>query len=387
MEAGARVAIILAIVHHATLIYGHAALITPPPRNAVDRSLAPWAGGRFGLATCEHPTGGVNPGIVNPLWGNGSCWGCNCVNGTQPCEVAQTCVYFSQGCSIGCASCDGQESNPNFKDRCSSGMKPTNNDPEFRTVNRDVPAMSEKDVYMHNPWRAPGNAPVYDACGMAGGGPTWVTTGLSFVDTKFAKQGALGSRILPPRPTGIIWTAGGEAEAKWNVRANHGGGYAYRLCPRGVELTEACFQQHPLPFSGQTFLEWGNGTRLAIPARILSNGTQPAGSHWAMNPLPFKPCYTSLPDDDPLNQGCSFAPPCAEHQYNGTSPMGFANFTGSCSGRFPVLVSIVDVLSIPADLTPGEYVLGFRYDAEMTAQVWQACADVSIVAPPVVATL
>lgn len=28
----------------------------------------------------------------------------------------------------------------------------------------------------HNPWRAPGSAPVYDPCGMAGGGPHWIQT-------------------------------------------------------------------------------------------------------------------------------------------------------------------------------------------------------------------
>ena len=210
------------LMRHVTVTHCHAALITPPPRNAVDRNLEPWAGGRFGDATCEHPVGKYDP--VNPLWGNGSCWGCNCVNGTQPCEVAQTCVYFSQGCSIGCPSCDGEESNPNYKDRCGLGKRPTNNDPRHRTVNRAARAMSDKDVYMHNPWRAPGNAPVYDACGMAGGSPRWIPTGLSFVDTKFASQGSFGSRTLPPRPTGITWSAGGEAEVKWTVRANHGGG-------------------------------------------------------------------------------------------------------------------------------------------------------------------
>ena len=41
-------------------------------------------------------------------------------------------------------------------------------------------------------------------------------------------------------------------------------------------------------------------------------------------------------------------------------------------------VSIVDALVIPTDLTPGEYVLGFRYDCEATAQVWSSCADIEI---------
>ena len=60
---------------------------------------------------------------------------------------------------------------------------------------------------------------------MAGGGPTWASTQLSFVDTRFAKQGDLGSKTLPRAPTGVVWTAGTQVEAKWALRANHGGGY------------------------------------------------------------------------------------------------------------------------------------------------------------------
>jgi hypothetical protein len=322
----------------------------------------------------------VHGANINPLWGNGSCWGCNCVNGSQPCAAAQTCVYFSQGCSIGCPRCDGNESNPNYKDRCGAGKRPTNNEPQFRSVNRNVPAMSDADVYQHNPWRAPGNAPVYDPCGMAGGSPSWVYTGLSYVNTRYARQGDLGSRTLPPRPTGVTWRAGKEAEAKWTNRANHGGGYAYRLCPRGAELTEACFQRHPLPFARPAAaLEWGDGSRQQIPLQVLREGTSPPGSEWALNPLPFKPCYPDAGAEASINQGCAFAPPCDELKYNASDPLGFQNFTGRCSGRFPVLVSIVDVLAVPSDLPAGEYVLGFRYDSEMTAQVWQSCADVTII--------
>ena len=60
---------------------------------------------------------------------------------------------------------------------------------------------------------------------MAGGSPSWVGTQLSFVDTQFAKQGDLGSKTLPHAATGVVWTAGAQVEAKWSLRANHGGGY------------------------------------------------------------------------------------------------------------------------------------------------------------------
>jgi hypothetical protein len=50
---------------------------------------------------------------------------------------------------------------------------------------------SDKDWTQWNPWRAPGAAPVYDSCGMAGGSPEWTATQLSFIDTKNAKQVSL----------------------------------------------------------------------------------------------------------------------------------------------------------------------------------------------------
>ena len=48
-----------------------------------------------------------------------------------------------------------------------------------------------------------------------------------FIDTEHAKQGDLGSQVLPQTPTGVVWTRGTNVEAKWGIRANHGGGYQY----------------------------------------------------------------------------------------------------------------------------------------------------------------
>jgi hypothetical protein len=33
------------------------------------------------------------------------------------------------------------------------------------------------------------------------------------------------------------------------------------------------------------------------------------------------------------------------------------------------------------DITPGEYVLGWRWDCEESTQVWSGCADVTIISP------
>ena len=113
-------------------------------------------------------------------------------------------------------------------------MAPTNNDPKHRTSGRNVPAGSAKDATKYMPWRAPGNAPVSDPCGLAGG--TWFaqTLGGDFNTTKFAKLGDKGSAVLPYRPTGTVWKRGSAVKPTWYVRANHGGGYSYRCvasCP------------------------------------------------------------------------------------------------------------------------------------------------------------
>merc|ERR1711970_1504082 len=39
---------------------------------------------------------------------------------------------------------------------------------------------------------------------------------------------------------------------------------------------------------------------------------------------------------------------------------------------------IVDLVKVPADLLPGDYILGFRWDVEQLPQVWSNCADVKI---------
>jgi len=43
-----------------------------------------------------------------------------------------------------------------------------------------------------------------------------------------------------------------------------------------------------------------------------------------------------------------------------------------------VNVGIMDVVKVPEHLQPGEYVLGWRYDCEGTAQVWSNCADITL---------
>ena len=50
---------------------------------------------------------------------------------------------------------------------------------------------------------------------------------------------------------------------------------------------------------------------------------------------------------------------------------------GLCTGEWINNITIYDRLRVP-QVAAGEYVLGFRYDCESSAQVWQQCADVVI---------
>lgn len=50
---------------------------------------------------------------------------------------------------------------------------------------------------------------------------------------------------------------------------------------------------------------------------------------------------------------------------------------GACSSDW-VVGTIQDKVVIPKNLSPGDYVLGWRWDCEETAQIWQNCADVVI---------
>jgi len=355
------------------LTAAHMSLINPVSRNAIDRALPLWEGGKWWPyePVCEHPDPRWNPQIPSGCVPNGTDgWGCNCANGTAACDVGQSCLWFSDGCSIGCAKCDGLGGNPNTRDRCGSGMNATVCDPALRTYNQDADCNTDADIYRYNPWRAPGAAPVLDSCGVAGGGFSNMGGEAKYTTTKFAKVGDYGSS-LPEAPTGIVWAAGAVVEASWSIRANHGGGYQYRLCPKGQKLDEACFTKIPLGFaSGVHKLTYSNSTNpetsetWEIPGQFVSVGTLPAGSTWARNPLPYSNAQ-SPPE---------FAPPCNETIDRTKSD------TGKCSGRDPYNTLITDQLQIPHDIAPGQYVLSIRWDCEKSAQVWTNCADI-VIAP------
>merc|ERR1712216_56374 len=108
----------------------------------------------------------------------------------------------------------------------------------------------DTDWTRYHPWRKPGAAPMYDACGMSGGSPSnnsnqaggWgYATGYG--------QGFPGSKLPHVAGPKEVWTVGSTATVEWTSVANHGGGYQYSLCPADSSLTEDCFHRLPLEFA------------------------------------------------------------------------------------------------------------------------------------------
>ena len=411
----------------------HGALYIPTPRNAGDGTLPAFRGGKGILEACTCNNGNAWPGQpAGPA--SGATLGCDLGlrGGKDGAGDGQSCLWWSQGCSIGCDQCatetygmkpitgnPPQAGKAGFRKRyCNSTFKATLPRKAW-TLNIDAVEGSEEDSYRFNPWRAPGYAPIVDPCGVAGGEHAWQKMGGEsvFANTSFASKGMHGSQHLRPTPREDrpIWKAGSSAEVAWGVRYNHGGGYAYRLCPAGEPITEACFQAHHLEFDRtKQALKWNDGKTtypMGDKAVFVDGDVTSNGGTWARNPVPriwdskaglHNPEACPGPDTRSQNSppGClAFPAPCPWDKYEteGLLPCNASSeeseHVGSkgrrlrcdgdgmtaCASDWVVGV-ISDHVIVPKDLPAGDYVLGWRWDAEETAQVWQNCADVTIVA-------
>lgn len=157
--------------------------------------------------------------------------------------------------------------------------EPTLNAAPLRTYNINVSA-GPLDYTRHNPWRAPGSAPVIGSgCGRAGGGTMRQYNGGT------AKEFGLVQNMdgvdLPGAAERVTWKRGTTVEVAWANNANHGGGYAYRLCKNVPgNVTEECFQRGHLDFVGdvQWLQEWKAGeSREARPGQPPPPTPPPAG--------------------------------------------------------------------------------------------------------------
>jgi hypothetical protein len=185
---------------------GHGSMVMPPSRNSVDAELPAYRN--------KWPaTGSIQP------------YNCRCTNGTSECNTGQSCFWFSQGCSVGCASCDNNGTRiPGF-DHCPEVPKTFPRLlPKYRTANQGAAPGTVADVFRFNPWSAPGKAPVLDPCGVAGGTPQASFNAAEYNTTKFAQQGDYGTVVLQRRPTGTVWRRGSEVTVRFQLTANHGGG-------------------------------------------------------------------------------------------------------------------------------------------------------------------
>ena len=194
------------------------------------------------------------------------------------------------------------------------------------------------------------------------------------------KQGAFGSLLAPVTWSNTTWVAGETAEVSWGITANHGGGYSYRLCPADEALTEACFQKRVLKFVGDMQkLRWMDGREVPIKARRTAEGTTPVGSQWTRNPSPS--CGS-------LGVGALAKMPCGPPQF--TPPSGCDDTCWGYQNHSPLkmppgsktieIPAIVDTVRVPADLKPGRWVVGWRWDCEQTPQVWNSCGDITVIA-------
>eukprot|EP00040_Diaphanoeca_grandis_P011957 m.61133 g.61133 ORF g.61133 m.61133 type:complete len:428 (-) comp22936_c0_seq1:157-1440(-) len=417
----------------AVVALGHNSLMIPTPRNAVDGQLPSTKGG------------GMVPGGLTCTCADSR----NCPMGAarEISGAGQPCLWWSQGCSIGCPYCltdprhpDNNGSiptkaimgNPPHADKagfrksyCENPTTEAVLPQEYWTLNLKAIPGSINDSYRYNPWRAPGSAPVVDACGQAGG--KFLITpmgGASVFGTVTVpgpngtnitlKMGDMGSKVLPPTDPSQVpdWKVGSTPRVAWGMRFNHGGGYQYRLCHEdNMPCTEQEFQKMPLDFVRDAHaIMWNNGSLYPIEGKFVDDSVcdvVPKGSTWARNPIPrihtdnvgmafvgqcTQACRQSGAPWCWAKEDCQqFESPCPEldqgwYMGNATHMPTTLPFLpdsnqheGYCSGDW-TLGMVADKVVIPQDTKPGKYILSWRMDCEETAQIWQNCADVNIVA-------
>ena len=121
----------------------------------------------------------------------------------------------------------------------------------------------------------------------------------------------------------------------------------------------------------------------------------PLNSTWTMNPIPG--CTGTAGRARTPCLGPTFPPPAADKiwPYARQQIPGIFGYSGGyCFGNLTEKPSakcsleeykdvsfdfgIVDLLRVPSDLKEGDYVLSWRWDCEMTKQIWTSCSDVTI---------
>lgn len=253
--------------------------------------------------------------------------------------------------------------------------------PEFRTY-------QETSNFGYNPWKAPGYAPVFSPCGLAAGQSEGNFPQNGDTPPEGYEPGFDGREIAMGPVT--HWEVGSIQEVQWKISANHGGGYAVRLCPLLEDQSEECFQSHHLAFEGESsWIQFGSNpsNRTEIKANRTTRGTNPPGSQWTKVPIPS--CSGASGGGLGCDDGCDqpqFESPIPGLWGNGPSN-GCSGCDKTCGNNMtcneqhcgPVMdFQIVEKVRVP-DLPTGDYALSFRWDCEQTPQIWAQCANIKIV--------
>ena len=237
--------------------------------------------------------------------------------------------------------------------------------------------------WQRNPWAAPGQAPVVGGgCGVFGGNPWGCPKdkdtrppGSQCGQDKPIGRGKRGTssfgtdaRLFDfPQMITTKWEIGSVQDVVWTSSGAHRGGYTYRLCkmPRGGRsaITEDCFTRNVLEYATNFTMikamnKKGEGKWEKFEQTDLKEGTFPKGSTWR---------------------------PVGKYVKSATTLRK-------------------DSVVVPADLKPGNYVLGWRWDGSggnqvhsfhildpwcidyggylLMFQVWVSCASMKLVPGP-----
>lgn len=149
-----------------------------------------------------------------------------------------------------------------------------------------------------------------------------------------------GETPTHPRDTSLLFTSVAGPVCRWKQ-------------PRSN--APAATRSHPQQRLAHHELNW---LGLYGDCRYVSKGTVPVGSTWAQNPIPR---------NDVQNTGQGFPPHC-----NTTGALGCQGMWdgGARDGVGPNVavpsLEIVDWVQIPSGVPPGKYVLGWRWDCEVS---------------------
>lgn len=396
------------------VVLGHGAMVFPAPRSAHNQSLDEH--NRCGASDPYSKTG-ASTGL-----GDGEYCGVGC--------LGEACLYYQIGCYAGCPTCslEGKDLYPTptdleKADHCKP-IEPTlgGGDPaherQLRTHNVD--GLSKRGDWTRvNPWRAPGTAgwnnPNFQPCGINSGSKASFPNPPTSRDTSVPKAGP--GTALKSYGSSAVWKRGSTVEAAWAIYANHAGGYSYRLCKvseDGSAATEECFQRTPLAFVGNTTeIRYTDSAKpsVTIPAVTTSVGTHPKGSMWRKNPVPMcncdlgYDCFNFDGKDEDVDMVESKGGKDGKDMFQAYSethfrpgqtshicPTGvqFPTAVDDALGAAPFMPGgkmtssafdymMVDKLHVSASLPAGEYILSWRWDCEETPQVWNSCADVTVI--------